>query len=56
MTLVREEGSFEEGSKAISDAIKNYRECLNDLTLPILAAIYQGTQSFYFLDSSSTEK
>jgi hypothetical protein len=39
ITLVRGEGSFEEGSKAIMDAIKIYRDCREDLTLPILVEI-----------------
>ena len=43
ITLVSGEGSFKDGSNAILDAIKKYRECRDDLTLPILAAIHQGT-------------
>lgn len=47
-TLVRGEVSFEEGSNAILTAIKNYRQCRDELTLPILEAIRQGTRHILF--------
>jgi hypothetical protein len=56
ITLVRGEGSFEDGSKAIMDAIKIYRDCREELTLPILLEIHEGTESFYSPDSSFTKR
>ena len=47
-TLIRGEVSFEEGSNAILAAIKNYRKCHDELTLPILVVIHQGTLYILF--------
>jgi hypothetical protein len=42
ITLVHGEGYLKEGSDAILEAIKNYRDCRDELTLPLLVAIHQG--------------
>jgi hypothetical protein len=44
-TLVHGEGSFTEGTEAISKALETYRKCFVDLTVPLLAEIQQDTRS-----------